>query len=781
MNRRNSDDNEPPRRHSNTDVFDDDNEIDANEDDFMPSVSDGFRPANASEVWHNHRQDHDRIGAPQRHTSISKPNEPDLRRTATRNSTAKVRDSMAQDGPPPPPNRGPSHHSPLAHRDSVSSTASFATTSNSENPFETGPSHPYGMYPQHTMARPLSVATTATERQPQRPMSLQRPAHPYAMYSQSGIVDEESPDEPVQLPVPQVQAAIPVGFPGLSDGYHRVLGPDGEEQDIIGPDGHTEQLPPYSRYPDEGPTKASLAAEASVSRLIPAPTPVDPDNPFNTPVSPVSPLSATSFSAPAPPLLPTITPARLPPQRPETQTGNAAPATSAQSNTVPAEPSDSSSASLLATENSFSEKAEPAERHAPWHKRKLWGRVPLGVALIVLVLTLIFAVALGAAVGTFVANKHRNKGGNNHNGPPEEPLPQVTGYNGSLFGAMPIPTPPGLAPLPTGSFALPLGIPQESNPGCLTQANQYSAWSCKMTFAPLVISINDTSDHDGSELSASMQGGPAVPNGAILYGLQTPLLDLKPLDLVIDLDYRAYGPAYHFSARYDKLAILRPEELNFGSGVAKREDDKFRQRFIVKPGDYPWYCYWNHTYIEGYIYSEDNSTAASFTSFPTQWPTPTPTSLTPSSLDSAAVSVATAAAVTASISQMSVAQPAEVVSTASVVIIGRDAPPDPSAPPRMSPYPRIVKIEERRLPDSPQPYCQQMLLLDNQQIVPAPSPNDSPIRIWLQEIDPSYEEYFAPQPTGTADANRKSKRELAHEKRRRSDPLDGCHCQWMFK
>jgi hypothetical protein len=341
---------------------------------------------------------------------------------------------MAQDGRPPL-NREPSHHSPLGHRDSVSSAGSFATTSNSENPFETGPSHPYGMYPQLSMARPLSVATTSTERQPHRSMSLQRPTHPYAMYSQSGIVDEESPDEPAphqQPPVPPIQTAIPVGFPGLNNGYHRVLGPDGEEQDIIGPDGHTEQLPPYSRYPQEGPTKASLAAEASASRIIPAPLQVDAEDPsiliqhedpFNTPASPVSPLSATSFSAPAlpaAPLLPSVTPARLPPQRPETQTGNLAPVHS-QTNTVPAEPSDSSSASLLATENSFSEKAEPAAAKVKWRKRKLWGKVPMGVALIVLILILVFAVALGAAIGTFAAKKHGGKGEGEHDGSHEDP------------------------------------------------------------------------------------------------------------------------------------------------------------------------------------------------------------------------------------------------------------------------------------------------------------------------------------------------------------------------
>ena len=77
------------------------------------------------------------------------------------------------------------------------------------------------------------------------------------MYSQNVA---ENPEENDIAPAPP---AIPVGFPGLNTGYHRQIGPDGEEQDIIGPDGHTEQLPPYSKYPEEGPTKASLVAEAT--------------------------------------------------------------------------------------------------------------------------------------------------------------------------------------------------------------------------------------------------------------------------------------------------------------------------------------------------------------------------------------------------------------------------------------------------------------------------------------------------------------------------------------
>jgi hypothetical protein len=432
MDRRSNDSDAPSRPPSNVNVFDDDHEIDPDEDDFMPSVSDGFRPANASQAWNSDRQDHDRNDAVQRQTSTSKPPpERDLRRTATRNSTTKARDATPYDGRPAAThNRGPSSPSPLAHRASVSSTGSFATTSNGENPFETGPSHPYGMYPQNTMARTASVATSSTEQPPSRPMSLHRPTHPYAMYSQSGLdegLDEAPPAEPMHPQLPPIQTAIPLGFPGLSAGYHRVLGPDGEEQDIIGPDGHTEQLPPYSQYPDEGPTKASLAAQASMSRVVPAPNPIaDPDDPFMTPVSPDSPMGSPSFPAPAAssmPLLPSVTPARLPPQRPETQTGNAAAVTStyASASQIPAEPTESSSASLLTTEH-YSEKPDPEETKIPWHKKKLWGKYPRGVLVGLIVLILFLAIAVGVGAGAVVSKKNRDSNTKTeHEKPKEEP------------------------------------------------------------------------------------------------------------------------------------------------------------------------------------------------------------------------------------------------------------------------------------------------------------------------------------------------------------------------
>jgi hypothetical protein len=204
------------------------------------------------------------------------------------------------------------------------------------------------------------------------------------MYPQN-VVDEDEP------PVPAVQSAIPVGFPGLNTGYHRRIGPDGEEQDIIGPDGHTEQLPPYSRYPEEGstnaPSKAALAVDANVAHTVTpvaAPVTAPPIASDDAAPSPVSPISPTQ---------------PLPPQRQDTQSRNVPVAAVAASSTAP---------SVSSTDQGISEKAEAPGKTENWRKKKLWGKIPMGVALILLVLVLIFAIILGAAIGTYVAKKDRN-------------------------------------------------------------------------------------------------------------------------------------------------------------------------------------------------------------------------------------------------------------------------------------------------------------------------------------------------------------------------------------
>jgi hypothetical protein len=358
--------------------------------------------------------------------------------------------------------------------------------------------------------------------------------------------------------------------------------------------------------------------------------------------------------------------------------------------------------------------------------------------------------------------------------------PQVTGPSGALFGATPISTPDGFPLLPTGAFSLPLGFPQSANPGCLVQASEFSAWSCKMTFAPLIFIVNNTivDDSGTQQQVASSGGGSLAPEGMVQYGLQTPNISLELMQLVRDLDLPDFGPAYHFQTKYDKIVVLRPEDLGAGSSLKKRQnlnDMPARQQFIVQPGDFPWFCYWNETYIEGYVYAQNNSTAASLTAYPTMWPTNSPSPTT--TLESEMIVAAT---MPPSITTSSVSSASSQSLIAPSSVIRRDSASDPAMPSRIPPYPRIVKIEERRLAGSPQPYCRRMVMLDNGVIAPAPNGNDPIVTLGLQENDPSYDDYMAAAALSSS-SSRKGRRDEAAGFERRDEPSNSCHCQWMFK
>jgi hypothetical protein len=104
--------------------------------------------------------------------------------------------------------------------------------------------------------RSWSISTDATFVRAESPyQGPAGPSHPYRIYPQNTVPEADA--APAQSPL------VMIGFPGLNNNYRRRLGPDGEEAaDIIGQDGHTEQLPPYSKYPDEAfARKALLAAQ----------------------------------------------------------------------------------------------------------------------------------------------------------------------------------------------------------------------------------------------------------------------------------------------------------------------------------------------------------------------------------------------------------------------------------------------------------------------------------------------------------------------------------------
>jgi len=439
-----------------------------------------------------------------------------------------------------------------------------------------------------------------------------------------------------------------------------------------------------------------------------------------------------------------------------------------------------------------------------WRDKKLFGKIPILVVVLLLLLFVIVAVALGATLGILLGRNDDEGNGSSASedrSKHETPSPQVTGPTNTLFDAKPIATPSSLPRIPTGGFALPLGSPQESQNNCLM--GQGAAWSCQMTFAPLVLSINYTKE-EKPEPIASVAVPVTVQHSSSFYqyGVQPPDLGTRPMQLVLDMDSQKYGPAYHFSTSYDKLVILSEDEVIFSDSpspmMQKRGTEEmpiFKHRFQVRPGDFPWFCWFNQTYIEGYVYVEENSTAASFSNFQTSEPTSTPAESATSGSASMPVETGTESDDSESKSSMSDESPisSSMPTATAMPIIPRDSE-DKST--RLVPYPRIVKIEERRLPDTPSPYCQRMHLLENGVLAPYVRPSDNALEIrYLPEISPSLAEFHKTDDIEDGDKKDTSSPEkdarnaaLARALKRRAatlaargDPPDACHCQWMFQ
>lgn len=217
----------------------------------------------------SHTSPHEEVDEPVRTVSAyyaSNPVVPNMATGTARNSTRKSRHYV--DPNPftdPNENERTSLEFEPEIRMSVSSASSSQFAPTHSPRFGAGPSHPYSIYPQGTVTRMQSIATQSAIRPPDRQsFSQTQPQHPYAMYPQ-GVGDEMDDGEEDDFEVRQ--NPVPVGFPGLAQNYTRRMGPDGEDQDIIGEDGHTEQLPPYSRYPEDGPEKVPLLLPSAPTAL----------------------------------------------------------------------------------------------------------------------------------------------------------------------------------------------------------------------------------------------------------------------------------------------------------------------------------------------------------------------------------------------------------------------------------------------------------------------------------------------------------------------------------
>lgn len=254
-----------------------------------------------------------------------------------------------------------------------------------------GPSHPYGMYTQNVRAtRTASVATASTGPESESSFAAARgPAHPYGMYPQATV------DETTVTPA-AAAAAIPVGFPGMAGQYQRRIGPDGEDAaDIIGPDGHTEQLPPYTRYPDEAYARKVRDVERETVTPFPGVGAAVVESPLAPPVaSPRASIAGAGGIG-----LATRNPEFEPADdldSPQSRHSSRSFATDASHHVI----------NTAATDAVVSEKQPRKKKARLWARRRLWGVIPYWAICLAIVILVVMVIVLGAVVGTIMAKQH---------------------------------------------------------------------------------------------------------------------------------------------------------------------------------------------------------------------------------------------------------------------------------------------------------------------------------------------------------------------------------------
>ncbi|KAF2673151.1 hypothetical protein BT63DRAFT_475702 [Microthyrium microscopicum] len=716
-------------------------------------------------------------------------------------------------------------------------TSRFITRSSSSASIETTGS------PYHSRISRISFSY------PRRPSTAtptgSRPAHPYALYQQTTFEEPEDEEE-------EEVATPPVGFPGRSVNFRRRIGPDGEELDVIGPDGHAEQLPPYTRYPEAGPLPAKQAAQATqVARAAPAMEEGEASS-----VAQVSPLiGATVLPPEASTSSISSSSSHRPSQPSPLQTsstflamGHSQPQPSPVSQTPTSlrPPTHTDTNESRAVRSSASSLAEEKRKNAPpegWGRKKsrkiLCGTVPVWAVVLFAVLCVIIAVIAGGVIGGMMSNQQKER--NRHRNSDENTV-TVTNH-GPMFDAAPIPTPTGLPPLPTGTFFFPLGAPGEQERRCIEPSRDSTAWSCGVTNQLLLIDFGKETNSRNPIAKIYPAPPAAGMNDSILYGAQPPkITTTQRLVWVKDLRDEDRGPALHFQTTYDKIIIIEGDkfpspELHLRSldlkARNKRAESPVKRdyngpppsmsshsspalhRFADSPGEQPWYCFWNQTFIEGFIYIQQPIPGAETQEFTASRPSTESTYPTPY-LSASPSSAPDQTSLSSSI-MIPDATPSPMVSARAILARTPAKPSSITLPPTVAPqpvpaptdppsrFPFLIKIEERRLPNPAfTPFCQRFRILPNgvrepqtdehgnkvvEIIKEAPGgKTDAQVTAGVAQGTSNHQKKGYQSNGGAGSEYGKVRRRQVGEwemgydgnvVRRNAEPSNSCHCQWV--
>jgi hypothetical protein len=183
------------------------------------------------------------------------------------------------------------------------------------------------------------------------------------------------------------------------------------------------------------------------------------------------------------------------------------------------------------------------------------------------------------------------------------------------FDATPLTSSPSSLPtIPTGTYALPISAPSTIQNSCILNTQMSSAWSCQIPMTSYTITVSPLpgaqSNLNNNEVNLGL--GNNTFGDYYAYGTQPPLLTQQQvLNLVTDSQEPGRGPAWFFELPYNKVVILPEGALQVPNSkrdaYAERDADghtpnDFMRKNVAQPGDKPWFCFWNGTLLEAFIY-----------------------------------------------------------------------------------------------------------------------------------------------------------------------------------
>ncbi|KAH8695307.1 hypothetical protein BGW36DRAFT_429186 [Talaromyces proteolyticus] len=559
----------------------------------------------------------------------------------------------------------------------TSTRSGFQAAPRAMSPYQgaTGPSHPYGMYPQIGVSRSASVATTSTIR-PDGPFrGRAAPSHPYGMYSQNVDYEEDLGDRP-----------IPMGFPADEMQNRQESTPADEVGDIVGPDGHLEQLPPYSRYPDGIVRPTTGRGPASIASAMREPQESSHDESLLRSDASSRTLINVDSSEPLVPL-------------------------------------SERNSRLMPFDEKLGRRGQRKCCGAP-----IWLLALLGLGMLIGAL---IGGVIGGVLGRRAAENHARKNAADKPNPSSHTPTVVTiteTTDVSPFSG----TPTNIAALPTGKYQVPWMIKNTSK-FCIGASSykDVKAWSCQI-FTPLAIEVLGTIERSNVTLDQPSSNG-----SHLSYGAQLPY-DVNPpqqgLQMIRDKEDLELGPALFFTTAFNKLVVVEEQQIT----MSKRSIDESivnngwnQQTNEATPGAKPWYCWWNQTQLEVFIYINETQAGSNPVTTSSTTSAPPPTATAGVGANGAPQNTATAGP-----------HKRDLESRGSV-IIGN--------------YPRKVKVKENRvISTAPQAYCQQMQVNPDSSITPIANNI-----VQINEVKPG---------TGS------TKRDMIYERDNYSGP---CYCEWL--